>query len=283
MANSTSTDKTTRWQQIEQIWKDYILEYGVLAIVFFIVLGFWVFGDNLFDMLDNRLGYVTNVFTELLSIVITVFVLDRLNARRQDKQELTRLKALLGSNESVVTKIAVAELKAKGWLEDGSLKGANLANANLAGARLYNANLEGADLPFANLESTKLWFANLENVNLESAKLNGANLWNTNLQGVSLSNAELEGADLSGVNLQDGCLQATNFKNTSLQNTNLQYALLDRVNLQGASLVDANLQGAILWSVICDERTILPNGEYWTEDVDWSKFGTVKTTFMISV
>ncbi|MEL6526857.1 MAG: pentapeptide repeat-containing protein, partial [Chloroflexota bacterium] len=61
--------------------------------------------------------------------------------RRQDEGDLRRLKALLSSNEAVVTKIAIAELAAKGWLKDGSLKDAYLSGANLEGAYLSGAKL----------------------------------------------------------------------------------------------------------------------------------------------
>lgn len=182
----------TRWNVIEQLWQDYIIEYGLLAIIFFVLLGFWVFGDNLFDLLDDRLGYITNVFTELLSIIVTVFVLDRLNGKRIDRQELARLKALLGSTESVVTKIAIAELRAKGWLTDGALKHTDLWGANLQGASLSDANLQETSLRDANLQNARLWRANLQGAFLRGTDLSGTSLWHTNLQGADLTRANLQ-------------------------------------------------------------------------------------------
>ncbi|MEO1166593.1 MAG: hypothetical protein AAFV98_22640, partial [Chloroflexota bacterium] len=105
----------------------------VMAIVavFFAVWGFTDQHGSAWTV-SNWLGdFYANVSSELLSIVITIVVLDGLYNRRQDEGDLRRLKALLSSNEAVVTKIAIAELAAKGWLKDGSLKGADLREANL--------------------------------------------------------------------------------------------------------------------------------------------------------
>lgn len=285
MADIISTEKATRWQQIKQIWQDYVIEYGILAIVAFLMLGFWIFGDNLFNMLDTRLGYVTNVFTELLSIVITVFVLNRLNIRRQDKQELTRLKALLASKEAGVTKIATAELNVKGWLKDGSLKGANLWSANLAGENLEGANLAGANLKDANLEGTNLIRANLAGANLSGANLKGAKLVSANLSSTRLQYANLENAMLWYIDLKAAYLFHTNLKGANLIKGKLEGVRLITSILTGATLIDCNLEfaelrnsileGAKFTGVVCNGVTLLPNGERWTEDVDWSEFGAV--------
>ncbi|MEL6406935.1 MAG: pentapeptide repeat-containing protein [Chloroflexota bacterium] len=109
--------------------------------------------------------------------MITVAVLERLNARRQDKQELTRLKALLGSNEAVVTKIAISELRARGWLRDGSLRDASLFRANLSSSDLEEADLSGANLGKANLSGADLRKANLAHANLNNATLPDGTIW----------------------------------------------------------------------------------------------------------
>lgn len=157
--------------------------------------------------------FYANISSELLSILITVLIIERLNNIRQDKQELTRLKALLASNEAVVTKIAVGELKALGWLEDGSLQrtdlfranlsGADLVHANLSGAILCEANLSGANLNHANLSGTNLEGANLSGTHLPFANLSGASFGEANLSGAILILADLSGADFTEANLSD--------------------------------------------------------------------------------
>ncbi len=225
--------------------------------------GLWHSLQTVTNILED---FYANVSSELISIVMTVLVLERLNKRRQDAQELTRLKALLGSNENVVTKIAVAELRARGWLYDGSLKDAKLRGANLEASNLLRANLEGADLMVAHLEGTvlqgahlegaRLWDAHLENVDLRrahlegadlgGAHLEGANLWAVHLEGADLANANLEGANLGNVHLEGARLWDTNLEGANLRGAHLEGADLYNAHLEGADLMVAHLEGANL-------------------------------------
>ncbi|MEO1165641.1 MAG: pentapeptide repeat-containing protein [Chloroflexota bacterium] len=205
----------------------------------------------------NVLGdFYANVSSELLSIIVTVLVLERLNARRQDEQEKRRLIALLGSNEAVVTKIAIAELRARGWLEDGTLAGIDLIRANLEGAYLRGADLRKADLRRANFTKADLYHATLSNAGLFRANLTKAKLNNIDLRNSELKRANLSGANLFGANLRSSILENANLSNTLLWNVNLSNA-----NLKNADLTDA----------IFDE-TILPDKTVWTPDTDMTRF-----------
>jgi hypothetical protein len=90
---------------------------------------------------------------------------------------------------------AIEELRVRGWLEDGSLKGILLCHAHLQGADLLKADLTKVDLHQARLEGT----------NLSMANLNGAKLARVNLQGANLSDANVEGTDFFKANLTDVC------------------------------------------------------------------------------
>jgi hypothetical protein len=96
------------------------------------------------------------------------------------------------SPESKLVLEAVEELRARNWLEDGSLKGvvlchahlerADLCTANLADVDLHQAHLQGADLSMANLSGAKLTRTNLEGANLSAANLRGADLFKADLR-----------------------------------------------------------------------------------------------------
>ena len=257
----------TRWQEITQLWQTYAIQYRLLLILAFIIAGIWLFGNNGLNLLESMLGYATNVFTEALSIIVTILVLNRLSRDREqrdnealqkrlDEQELTRLKALLGSNENVVTKIAIAELSAKGWLYDGSLN--------------------GADLPVANLENADLMEIYLIDADLSEANLAGASLINANLAGVFLSQANLAGASLSQSNLTDSDLSFAHLLGADLTLAHLEGADMRTANLKDTDLRSANLKNANMYGVRCNNKTILPDGTNWTTDVDWSKYGAVQ-------
>ncbi|MEM9955707.1 MAG: pentapeptide repeat-containing protein [Chloroflexota bacterium] len=280
----------------QQFWQGFTLEgFGTVAslIALFVLIGglLLIYG-NIPDLRTLATDFYANISSELASIVITVLIVDRLNRQREkrdnealqkrlDEQELTRLKALLGSNENVVAKIAVAELRAKGWLADGTmqevdLRGANLQGADLSGVHLINADMRSSILQGINLKDAHLEGINLSGANLEKADLRGANLSNSKLSGANLSNSilwntKIDKADLRGANLQNSnlshatlnqaMLQAADLSNsisiktqfkkailieTQFLSADLRDAILNDADLRGASFEKANLWGASL-------------------------------------
>jgi len=105
------------------------------------------------------------------------------------KQELIN-KMRNPDNKKVLQ--AVEELRVRGWLNDGSLRGAAFIRVQLQGADLIEANLsfidfhqadmEFVDLSGADLRGAKLTRANLIGANMSEADLTRANLYKTNLR-----------------------------------------------------------------------------------------------------
>lgn len=136
--------------------------------------------------------FYANLGTELLSIAVTVLVVDALGARREANLEKHRLMREMSSPDNGIALLAVREMRAHGYLGDGSLRHADLMGANLQGAELYSADLCGA----------ALHSANLMRADLLGADLRRAILWNANLRGARLDQADLSGADLIWSNLE---------------------------------------------------------------------------------
>ncbi len=88
---------------------------------------------------------------------------------------------------------AIEELRARGWLEDGSLQGLPFCHAHMQGADLFKADLSGVDLHQAHLESADLSMTNLT----------GTRLTRTDLRSADLNKADLEGVDLFKANLHE--------------------------------------------------------------------------------
>jgi CheY-like chemotaxis protein len=97
----------------------------------------------------------------------------------------------LHSPENKLVLDAVEELRAHGWLSDGTLKNVALIHAHLEGADLMNADLEGVDFHQAHMEFADLSSANLTNAKLVRAALKGANFSNTIIKGADLFKANL--------------------------------------------------------------------------------------------
>jgi uncharacterized protein YjbI with pentapeptide repeats len=101
---------------------------------------------------------------------------------------------------------AVEELRVRGWLSDGSMRGVALCQAQLQDANLMEADLCNADFHQANLDYA----------DLRKARLNGVKFSRASLQGVNFDNADLNYADMYKVNLRG----AINLKDEQLCHAN---------------------------------------------------------------
>ena len=219
--------------------------------------------------------FYANIATELVSIAITVLIIDFLNERRIRGQLKSQLIRELGSKSQDFSVRAARELRYHGWLKDGSLHGSDLGWArletvdlsyasmnkvNLIEAKLMSSNLEGACLTMAELENADFGDANLQGAdltnaylrganikaNLISAKLNGADLAESNFSTARMWDAELKGANLSRANFSQADLRNAVLVNSILIGTNLCQATLNNADLSDTDLREANLENAIL-------------------------------------
>jgi hypothetical protein len=198
----------------------------------------------------------SNVSSELIGIAVTILIIDRIYRRYDERNEEKRarvdLTRQLGSTVNEVAKRASEELRAKGWLTDGSLQEIDLRAANLEDARLWKADLQGANLQWARLKK---------------ANLNDSVLVGTNLTQANLQTAWLRGADLRGANLFEAKLYRAVLKAANLENADLSGA-----HLEGARLEGANLRNTVFTNACWDEATILPDGEHWISECDLKRF-----------
>ena len=219
------------WRNVEFKYDRFFYEisFGIFLVIVAVLIGFVLF--------PNDRGFQGNLYTTIVGVLITIFVLDRRAERREEErtrqremekqaealeQEKARLIRQMGStiNEEAIR--AVEELYLRRWLSDGSLQMAYLRHANLKGVHLEAANLEKAILAYVNLNEADLLFGNLEGANLEGANLEKANL--------------------------------------------------AFVNFNDANLLDASLKKAHLDRTKFDPLSILPDGTHWTSDADLRRF-----------
>ncbi len=185
---------------------------------------------DLGKLLDD---FYANVSAELVSIAITVFVIDRLAWQRQGEQEKVQLLgdliASVRSQNADTVAHAIEKLSERGWLYDGSLEGKDFSGANLQKASLYR---DDKDVNFSECQMKEV---NLRGVRLYGVNLQLAYLYKSNLQEAHLLKTNLQGANLGKVNFKDA------------------YLLL--ADLEGASLLEADLQGAKLWDTNLADTT----------------------------
>jgi len=245
---------TQREQEIVDFWrhdsKQFVIPGGVLFLIAGIIIGAFIFGAEVpFISNNNMLGYSTNIFTELLSVGVTILVLNRLSEQRENTRLKSLLLARVKNPSRDIAVDAIEEIRVYGWLHGrtGLLQAENLFQANLQNANLWGANLNLSKLTQANLSNARLQHANLLQANLVSADLSHAILRQANLQSAYIRQANLQEADLLAANLERANLLATNLSGANLREANLKSAHLVSVDLSQANLWQADLAGADLW------------------------------------
>lgn len=233
---------------------NYIDIVGIGLLVLSLVIGItgYIRVHGQFDMLQFLNDFYANASTELGSIAITVIIVDQLARRRDRKEAESREKrgliVQLYSVDNVTVLNVISQMRAMGWLFDGSLQGAKLSRVNFRGIQLDEAQLSGVNFEKANLKEASLAKTNLRNANLYRADFADAKLWGTDLEGAILDDANLRGADMRGANL----FQVKFVHPDKLQVNERDYSYRAKY--------------------ICDENTILPDGTKWTAKTDMSRF-----------
>lgn len=214
------------------------LVLGVLVLIGVLAIGFSIAARIAGGQDRNWWGWADslaqNFGAGMIGALVTFLLIDRIIGGRELKARLIRE---MGSNVQNVAVQAVNELRAHGWLTDGSLNG----------RYLLEANLEGAYLEYANLQKTKLSQANLQKADLRHANLRRASLLLANLQGANLRNADLWKAGLAHV-------------------------ILKGANLEGANLQEADFANLSRADFLFDEKTVLPDKTHWTPGANLSHF-----------
>lgn len=257
----TEAEPPTRQQEIDKIWKDYKFFYQVLGGLVLVGIGILI-GAALFSSPNDRSSYAVNLYTSVLSIIVTVFVIDLLNRRRDEQRDAKLLRERLvreaGSQINAIAIRAIEELRANNWLTgkikalrafgvyEAQLQNADLHEAHMEFSFLLFANLENANLHEAHMEYAYMPYANLKRANLNGAYLKYVTLYKANLQDARFYKADLREADLRETKLNQSYLSDADLTSAGLAQADLQAANLFRACLAGANLEDADLQEANL-------------------------------------
>jgi uncharacterized protein YjbI with pentapeptide repeats len=225
----------------------------------------------------------TNLAAEAAGLAFTVLVIDVVAARHSEEREKRDLILQMGSPDNAFAREAVRKLNARGWLVDGSLRGANLdcadlhgaslCKADLRGAKLGRGNLIGADVRGAYLDGARLYLCKLNGADLEGAGLRGAFLYEADLSGARLYEADLSGADLRLARLDEAMLYKAN-----LRGADLRLANLERANLRLADLYEAKVPHEQLEQAITLVGATLPDGTKYRRDTPPEPEPTVPET-----
>lgn len=107
---------------------------------------------------------------------------------------------------------------------------------------------------------------------LRNQQLTRAYLSEADFEDADLMGARLQRADMRRINLRYANLRNTQLIRADLKNADLQFANFANANLRGVRLEGALMQGAKLQGAEFSENTMLPDGTYWSEGTDISRF-----------
>ena len=175
------------FEDLRKITAVQILGFVLLMVTILLaVLGFdYKQEDFTFDLFIQ--DFHANIVTELGGIAVTILVVDFFYRKQSLNERRSQLIRELGSTHNVIALRSLSELRAQGWLSDGSLKNAFFEYSDLRDANLSGANLSGSWLYSINLEKSNLHRVNFENVSMLDVNLSNANMAKANLKGLNYS------------------------------------------------------------------------------------------------
>jgi len=198
-----------------------------------VIIALFIGGVVIFAFRD----FLLNLWSEAISIIFTVGVLEVLARQREQKALVDQLMRQVHYPAHSVAVNALSELHSMGKLEgdDGLLVKGGFSELDW----------HGVDLPHVNLSEAYFWKATLSNINLTDA-----NLTQTNFQEADISEAILWRVDLS-----DSILRQAILTNTTLMNAQLWGADLTGANLTEADIEGVHFSGATLTDAILPDGT----------------------------
>ncbi|MEV2238410.1 pentapeptide repeat-containing protein [Micromonospora sp. NPDC049891] len=204
--------------------------------------------------------FYANAATTLLSISLTVLLVDRLYARREAEYQKQQLIREMGSSDKGFALRAAKEIRAQGWLTDGSVHDCDLSQAALSGAFLNDAVFERVTFDGAFLNDSRMKGARISGGTYRATHFTDAVMDDLVVEdGADFIGAYLAGASLRHAQLAGATLEETDFFRSDLSNANLTGARLRRANLaeavlDGANLERANLADLLNWEQISSMR-----------------------------
>lgn len=180
-------------------------------------------------------GSDEGLFVEIIGILITVLLIERLRAIDDTKRYRQKLvhQARSKSNSNAIDAIDLIRYE-KWLLKDESpqiLSGTNLSGADLTGANLRKANLKATQFN--------------DNARLDKADLRDALLRNASFVGAQLNETDFRGADLAGVIFSDATLSCCIFRADRDKSDETHATLYDEKEAMQVMFNNAKLIGCI--------------------------------------
>lgn len=188
--------------------------------------------NSTYEWISNLL---LNLSTELFLVAMVLLMIDRYRIRHDEKSQKDELYLKLGSTNKLIAEMALSELRSKGWLTDGSLRG-----------RKFNRlDLSYMDLSGADLQESEIIRSNLEGANLNGVRLSKSTIVASNFKRAKLINAEISEARIDFVDFRNCNARNSDFSRTKIKNTiEFRYADLNEANFSNSNIYQVVFRGS---------------------------------------
>ena len=281
-------------ERSKDIRKDYPWFYpmilGAFLVVAGIVIGGFLFGSDNPVSNGNMLSYVTNLWTEFISIGITIFVIDRLyrnreekeRAKREDQADRTRVSIALTSSNKDIQQSAFDEALVRGFLigEESLLSqsrfiGVDFSHLSLSsfpvdyqiGDSLWTP-LVSAFYPIKDLSMSQrqvdfsgsmILNTSMEGAKVRYTKFDNSTLWLANLNKAIIIDSSFNNANLRTTTMKYASFHTSSFRAARFDGANMNSTSFQSCNFGGVDFTNADLKDAQFLDCVFDDKTILPD------------------------
>jgi len=230
------------------------VKYGTILALTGLVFGAILFHHEPDWQANNLFSFLTNFGTEVIGIIVTVFIVNAWQDRRAQERLKRELLADIKYGTNADARRAIRRAHEWRWLEknESILAGKDLRRAELQESTFRCVNLHKADLRNADLSNARFdRGSDLSKIQASSAIFASAILHEINLQNAQLFAADLSSTGLRGTDLKGAYLAFADLSKSNLSSADLRYTVL----------MGANLRNADLWNAQLSEDTVLPDAE----------------------
>ena len=198
------------------------------------------------DLVKVVQDFYANASAELISIAITILIVDFLYDVRNGEYERQNLIRDFASGVDSLTKRAYRELREKKLLTNRKLRGANLSHADLSGYDLKGSYLVGVDFSNATLNLTDFTGSKLSNCNFAGATGTKTKFERCELYNCTFSDTEFKDSNFKGAFLDGSKGEVILFNDSDFTGATFGAVEFADANFKLAHLVDATFVGGVL-------------------------------------
>lgn len=266
-------DLDQRLEEIAHIREDYPIFFSILLVA--VLVGIMIgLGFNAIQ------GFDRDLYLEVISIVLTVGVLNVLE-RYRDKRRQVALHNTLNWNYGKNVGQPEPHRVFFEMIVHGALSGYKTTWFDIRGFKCKGFRIRKAWFEKCNMRDTgweqcdfgrsQFYWVDLQRATFVNCLLRYVVLEYCKLEKVQINGASLKGAKLI-INMNEGWLVDVDLANADLSESSFESVYFSDIDLRGANLDKVSLAGAQLSNIRCDGSTRLPDGTSYNASKGMEQF-----------